>query len=106
MKILLSDLASQDIQKLVINSLEQALYQAIVVINDEEHVVWESADKVLMSRNLMQLRQKFEKLEITEIFLRHESPYDEMIGLPASQESNRLEVPLGKNPYAQPNWLQ
>ncbi len=106
MKILLSDLAARKIQKLVINSLEQALYSAAVVIDGKEYVVWENEKKALTSRNLTQLRGLFEPLDIPEAFLRHESPYDEMIGMPSSQGSNRMEVPLGKNPYAMPDWLQ
>ena len=99
MKLLFSQLSSFTIQKLVINSLEQALYQAIVVIDGNEHVVWESDKKVLLKHNLTELRELFEKLDIPEIVLRHESPYDEMIGCPPKTHSNRLEVKLAKNPY-------
>lgn len=106
MKILLSDLPSHTIDKLVFNSLEQALYQAIVVIDGQEHIVWESEKKVLLSRNLMQIRELFAKLQIKERVLRHESPYDEMVGMPGNKEDNRMEVPLGKNPYSVPKWLQ
>ena len=100
MKLLLNNLSSYKIQKLIINSLEQALYQAIVVIDGEERIVWENDKKVLLSRNLMQLRELFETFDIPETVLRHESPYDEMIGFPVNRgSSNRMEVQLGKNPY-------
>ena len=99
MKLLFNNLSSCSIQKLIINSLEQALYQAIVMIDGKEHIVWESDRKVLLSRNLMELRELFKTLDIPETVLRHESPYDEMIGLPVNRHSNRMEVPLGKNPY-------
>ena len=99
MKLLLNNLPFCSIQKLVINSLEQALYQAIVVIDGVEHIVWESNEKVLLSRNLMQLRELFKAFDIPEIALRHESPYDEMIGLSANCESNRIEVQLSKTLY-------
>ena len=99
MKLLFNKLSSCSIQRLIINSLEQALYQAIVVIDDKEHIVWGSDKKVLLSRNLMELRELFETLDIPETVLRHDSPYDEMIGLPVNRDGNRMEVPLGKNPY-------
>ena len=106
MKVMYHELEKYDIQKLIFWSLEQALYQAIVVVEGEEHVVWETEKQCMRSRNLMKMREAFEPLEIEEIYLRHESPYDEMIGMSGKGESNRLEVKLGKNPYATPTWLQ
>lgn len=103
MKLLFDDLSSYSIQKLIFNSIDQALYQVIVVIDDTEHVVWESEKKTLISRNLMQLREKCEVLKVSEKVLRHESAYDEMIGLASKGVSNRMEVPLANNPYAEPN---
>ncbi|MBO9489462.1 hypothetical protein J7384_03710 [Endozoicomonas sp. G2_1] len=100
MKIYYKNLASTKIEKLIINSLEQALYQALVVIDGQEHVVWQSEQKTLITRNLTKMREYFEKMNINEIVLRHESPYDEMVGQPIKNNSNRLEVPLAKNPYS------
>ncbi|REL37214.1 DUF6482 family protein [Thalassotalea euphylliae] len=100
MKLLYKDLLTTPIDKLIINSLEQALYQAIVVIDGCEHVVWQSEHKTLTTRNLTKMREHFEKLDIKEIVLRHESAYDEMVGQPTKNGSNRLEVPLRQNPYA------
>lgn len=100
MKVIYKDLASKHIEKLIINSLEQALYQAIVVIDGQEHVVWQSEQKTLITRNLTKMREYFEKMKISDVVLRHESAYDEMVGQPAKHGNNRLEVPLGKNPYS------
>ena len=100
MKLLYKNLLTTPIDKLIINSLEQALYQAIVVIDGCEHVVWQSEQKTLTTRNLTKMREHFEKLDIKEIVLRHESAYDEMVGQPTKNGSNRLEVPLRQNPYA------
>lgn len=100
MKLLYKQLSTMRIDKLIINSLEQALYQAIVVIDDVEHVVWQSEEKTLTTRNLTKMREHFEKLEVAEIVLRHESAYDEMVGQPTKNGDNRLEIPLRKNPYA------
>ncbi|MAG76269.1 MAG: hypothetical protein CL811_05860 [Colwelliaceae bacterium] len=100
MKLLYKQLSTMRIEKLIINSLEQALYQAIVVIDGDEHVVWQSEEKTLTTRNLTKMREHFEKLDVVEIVLRHESAYDEMVGQPTKNGNNRLEVPLRKNPYA------
>ena len=99
MKILIDELASHNVEKLVICSLEQALYQAVVVIGGEEHLVWESQKRPVRSRNLMVMRESFEHLDIPQRVLRHESAYDEMVGLPSDTVSNRMEVPLDQNPY-------
>ncbi len=104
-KILFKNLSKYNIQKLVICSLEQALYQVLVVIDGTERLVWDNKDRCLRSRNLMELRESLEHLNIPESVLRHESPYDEMVGMAEKTHSNRLEVPLGKNPYSVPKWL-
>ena len=104
MKYLFSELEFHSIDKLVIKSLELALYQAAVVIGGEEHLVWETPNRVLRTRNLVEMREKFQKLKIQHTVLRHESAYDEMIGQPKGDD-NRMEVPLGGNPYAVPKWL-
>ncbi|TQV72894.1 hypothetical protein FLL45_15625 [Aliikangiella marina] len=104
-KVLFKQLPKLNIEKLIFSSLEQALYQAIVVIDEQEYVVWESDQKTMLSRNLMQLREQFKTLDVAETVLRHESPYDEMIGQPTKDSSNRMEVKLDKNPYAAAKWL-
>ncbi len=104
MKYLFSELEFHKIEKLVICSLELALYQAFVVIDGEEHAVWENTKKILRTRNLIQMREKFAPFKIDSTVLRHESPYDEMVGQPVG-DCNRMEVPLGANPYAVPKWL-
>lgn len=104
MKYFYSELEFHSIDKLIICSLELALYQAFVVIDGEEHAVWESGKKILRTRNLIEMREKFAPFNIGTTVLRHDSPYDEMVGQPVSS-GNRMEVPLGVNPYAVPKWL-
>lgn len=94
MKILLKNLSEHTIEKLIFNSLEQALYQAIAVIDGEERVIWESDKKVLLTRGISSMRKRFENMNIAKVVLRHESPYDEMVGHQARASSNRMEVPL------------
>ncbi|KNC68408.1 DUF6482 family protein [Pseudoalteromonas ardens] len=105
MKIFYKDLAAKKIDKLVISSLDLALYQAIVIIKGTEHIVWKNEKTTLLTRNLTEMREYFEQFDINEITLRQESAYDEMIGSEPKKNSNRLEVPLGKSPYALPKHL-
>ena len=102
MKLFYKDLASSPIEKLVINSLEQSLYQALVVIDGEEQLVWHDERKTLTTRSLSAMRELFEAFEVAEVVLRHESSYDEMIGLGSADGGTRMEVPLGKSIYPQP----
>ena len=105
MKIKYRNLTDYQIDKLIIVSLEQALYQAMVVIDDEEHVVWDSDSKLVQSRTLNRIKERFETLDIPQAVLRHESPYDEMVGQPLKGHSNRMEVPLGMKPNPLPDKL-
>lgn len=99
MKLYYNDLSSTTLQKLIINSLEHALYQAIVVIDGEEHIVWKNDKETLTTRSLVKMREHFEDFDVSDIVLRQESAYDEMIGLNTGSGNNRMEVPLGKKPY-------
>ena len=105
MKILLAELEQHKVEKIVIRSLDLTLYQAAVIIYNSEHVIWETVEKVLIRKNLTAMRDVFVDFKTTNIVLRHESAYDEMIGQPVGN-SNLLEVPLGADPYAIPQWLQ
>lgn len=100
MKLLFADIPGHSIEKLVICSLEQALYQPVAVIGGAEFTIWETEQKRLSSRNLTRLRELFAEFDIGETVLRQESAYDEMVGAPPKCASNRLEVPLGKIPLA------
>ncbi len=98
MKVLYKNLPNYNVSKLVINSLDCSLYQAVVVIDGIEHVVWENDKKSFLSRSLLKLRESFDHLQIGETVLRHESSYDEMIGQPRKLQSNRMELDLGVMP--------
>ncbi|MEL0035279.1 MAG: DUF6482 family protein [Gammaproteobacteria bacterium] len=95
MKVKYKHLTNYAIDKLIIVSLEQALYQALVVINNEEHIVWDTESTLVQTRTLNAMKERFETLAIPEAVLRQESPYDEMVGQATKYHSNRLEVPLG-----------
>jgi hypothetical protein len=100
MKVFVSDLAQYDISRLIICSIDQALYQAVAVIEGEEHIVWESSDRCLRSHSLMALREQFQHLDSIDLYLRHESAYDEMIGMAEAEGGNRLQVRLSRDPYS------
>lgn len=98
MKILFEELAQiQPISRAVIASLDMNLYQLFILTGLGEQLVWETATQPLVARSLGALRKRLENLAIDEIILRHQSAYDEMIGLPPGS-SNTLTVPLGPNP--------
>lgn len=102
MKITLSSLKlRQPIERLAIRSTELSLYLAEVEIEGERHIVCEDGGKPLRTVNLVNMREKFVDLDIREMVLVQESAYDEMIGQPAREGSNSLEVPL----ETFPSWL-
>ncbi len=100
MKLLLSDLTGmQPLARVVIRSVDPGLYQLLVCDGGEERLVWADRHRPLCSRNLVQLREQLSALAIDELVLRHESAYDEMVGQPLREHSNRLEVPVGRDSY-------
>lgn len=52
---------------------------------------------LIKSNSLIEIQKLCKHISANERVLRHESPYDEMIGGPDKPESNRLEVPIGDN---------
>lgn len=97
-KVFYKDLSKFKIQKIVICSLDQSLYQALMVNDDIEQLIWVSNSKPLKTRSLMKMQELFEGLDVDELVLRQESAYDEMVGLDV-KVSNRMEVRLSKKLY-------
>lgn len=85
------------IDKLVIHSLDLCLYQASVVIDNEEHMICDDRGQLLRSHSLIEMQKLCRNLKVKARVLRQESAYDEMVGGPEKDEGNRLEVPLGDN---------
>ncbi len=101
MKITLQDLQQRDEPvALVIHSLELALYQVLVKLDDGEALVAENDGRILRRHSLNAAREVLEGLAISTLTLRHSSAYDEMIGQPAREASNVLEVPLAVETWA------
>jgi len=55
----------------------------------------ETAAKSFVRHNIVEVQAGLSHCTITQMFLRHQSPYDEMIGHEPSNTNNELLVPLG-----------
>ncbi|PHS00864.1 MAG: hypothetical protein COA68_04325 [Oceanobacter sp.] len=96
--VTLSELSKlSSIGKIIIHSLDMSLYQASAIINGSESVITDKSGRPLRERSSLALQTLFEHLPVTELVLRHESCYDEMINQPVRVGSNVIEVPLGRN---------
>ncbi|MGH1441345.1 MAG: DUF6482 family protein [Cellvibrionaceae bacterium] len=94
--ILLSDLHQFDyLEQVIIESLEQALYRLEVVIGGQIYYVNEQKGKSLTRRSIVEIQSLLTPYSIHKMYLRHSSPYDEMIGHDVNFGSNELLVPLG-----------
>ncbi|QFU06223.1 hypothetical protein FIU82_14635 [Pseudoalteromonas sp. THAF3] len=89
----------QPIQKVVIHSLDMALYQVSVVINNIEYYVKDPRGEILKAISPLHIQKLFDDIAYHAMVLRHSSAYDEMCGQPTRQQDNTLEVPYGKNGY-------
>lgn len=85
------------IEKVIIVSLDLALYQVNVLLDGQELLVSDKKGKPLRARNTLEIEALFEGYNVKDMVLRHESAYDEMVNQPMRQGSNRMEVPLGRN---------
>jgi len=85
----------QFIEKVIIHSIDLALYHVSVVINGEEHYVYDKKGLPLKAHNKIKLQKLFEKYDVGSTYLRATSAYDEMIGQAVKQRENTLEVLLG-----------
>lgn len=94
--ILLGDIAyATVIDKMIIESLEQALYRVVIEIKGQQYYVLESEGKSLTRHSVVAIQEQFKACIIKQIFLQHSSPYDEMIGLEVNATGNTLLVPIG-----------
>lgn len=104
MKISLSELKNRGpLAKVAIRSTELSLYLAEVELDGEPHLVCDDAGVPLKTVNLVSMRERLEGLDVEALVLVQDSAYDEMIGQPPREGSNRLEIPLDSSP--QPPWL-
>lgn len=88
------------IDAVIVQSLDCALYQALVLHHGQEHVVCDEQGQPLRARSILSMQAHFDGITTAPMRLRHESAYDEMVGQPLRQGSNRMEVPLGNRDLA------
>jgi len=84
------------IDKVIIHSLDCSLYQVSVEIQGNEEYVSDHQGHLLRSHNKLNLQEYFSDLPYDRMVLRQSSAYDEMVGQPQRQQSNEMEVSLGK----------
>ena len=96
MTISLKTLQQQsEIEKVIIHSLDCALYQVSAVIEGQELYLTDRQGTLLRSHNKLSRQAWFEGLPVRQMVLRQQSAYDEMVGQPLRQEDNFMEVPIG-----------
>lgn len=83
------------IERVIIHSLDLALYHVSVIIEGKEFYVYGNNDLPLKARSKNELQTIFEKFNVGSTYLRASSAYDEMIGQPIREQDNTLEVALG-----------
>ena len=103
MKVAINKLGGLDISSVVIVSVDLSLYIAHARVGDNEHVITDRQGKVLKTRNLLEMQRMLRRSVTCELFLRHRSAYDEMIGHAHRAANNSMELPLGSEPL--PDWL-
>lgn len=83
MKISIDTLQTKrpSIEQLVLRSFECEIYLVDVQIDTELFAVVGADNKPLMFRSQLAAKKPFKGLGVQQTFLRHDSPYNEMIGL-------------------------
>ena len=84
----------QTVESLFVHSLERMIYQVSLITGGEEYLLYRDANTPFRSASLTEIKELFLDKPIGAAYLRHDSPYDEMIGQP-NRASNRLEISLG-----------
>ena len=84
----------------VVYSLDQALYQVMVVVDGRERLLTENDGSTFRRHSLAAVQEVLQVLPVASATLRQRSAYDEMIGQPPREGDNLLEVPLSLAPYA------
>ncbi len=94
-KLTLAQLANVTLDRVVIDSFEGSIYQAAMVTADQtERPLWLTEQQRLRCRNLTEIRELLAALTINRLYLRQNSPYDEMVGQPHRDAPNTLLIEL------------
>lgn len=101
MNVKLSELRkSKFIEKIIFHCHDQSLYLVSVIQDGEEIYVTDEKGGFLKSFSQFSLQSKFNGMMIGDMVLRHQSSYDEMIGLSEEKIDNTLEVRIGNGTIA------
>jgi len=94
---------ANEVERVVIESVDLSLYLARAVIAGEERMIAENSGKLLKTHNLLAMKRRLKALVDCELFLRQQSAYDEMVGHNYAASANTMEISLGSEPL--PEWL-
>lgn len=80
------------VDKLIIHSLDLALYQASVVVDGKAQFITDDNGIFLRAHSLIEMQKKCKNIKANKQVLVHQSAYDEMVGLPEGKRDNQLDV--------------
>ncbi|WP_395338789.1 DUF6482 family protein [Ningiella sp. W23] len=87
------------IERLEVQSFEMNVYLVKLFTQDEEGFVYDDKDKPMRFHNSQSIRDTFERCQVKEAVMVHDSPYDEMIGNPNKAEK-AMAMPFSmQQPY-------
>ena len=70
------------------------LYQVTLALRGHEQLLAYDDGRPYRAKNLQNVREMLASMPVNSITMRHESAYDEMVGQPARQASNAMEIGL------------
>ncbi|MGQ8366451.1 DUF6482 family protein [Glaciecola sp. 1036] len=87
------------IDKLEVHSFEMNIYLVKLCIDQDEGFVYGDQDKPERFFSCQQIRDVFAECTVKTAVMKHDSPYDEMIGNP-DKPAQRMELPFSMaQPY-------
>ena len=106
MKRALSDLRKEQIDKLIVESVDLSIYIAHAEIGANRYLIAGKDGRPLKTQNLLDMKTALAPLRAEIIVLSHRSSYDEMVGHEHGGKENLMEIPLGPGFESLPAWLQ
>lgn len=94
MKVTLADAIKENrVDRLIVHSIEQSLYQAAVEVSGQEHMLCDEQGQLLKANALLDMLKLCQAVQTPVRVLRQQSAYDEMIGCDEKGDT-LLEIPL------------
>lgn len=104
MKTTLTALRRQQIDRLIIESVDLSLYIAHAEVGGQRLLIAEPDGSLLKTRNLLDMKSALSVLRAAAIVLTQRSAYDEMLGQSFPPADNAMEIPLGPGFETLPPW--